>query len=82
MTLEPVTHEAMLAEVREIAAAIRPGMARSDVEKIFPRADGGISSLDATRYYAGNEVMVEVPYDRSGRVTGPLKVYRSIMHAD
>ncbi len=86
---EPVPHETRLLDARRLAAAVRIGTIRRDIEKIFPREDGGMSGPGSTRYYLGSEVMVEVPFDQNGgawkpnnKVNGPLKVYRSRPHAD
>lgn len=85
----PAAHRKRLAEVRVQAEQIRAGTTRAEVEKIFTRRDGGLQGWSRTRYYAGEEVMVEVPYDRTGgawqptnRVTGAPKVYQSMMHTD
>lgn len=84
-----VPHNLRLREATILAAAIRRGTPRSDVEKVFPEEDGGISGPGSTRYYLGSQVMVEVPYDQSGgrwqrgnRVRGALRVYRSLPHYD
>ena len=78
------TFEERRGEVQKRVAQIRIGMTRSKVEKIFKQRDGGINGSSSTRYYEGAEVMVEVPYDRTGgawspqnRVNGPVIVYRS-----
>jgi hypothetical protein len=54
------------------------------VNKLFPHEDGGLSGPRATRYYAGDEVMVEVYYDQTGgnwkpenRVTDSPHIYRA-----
>lgn len=86
---KPLAHEERLRETLKLAAIIRPGMSRADINKIFPIEDGGLSGPSATRYYVGSEVMAEVPFDQTGgnwkpenRVTGPIKVYKSLMHFD
>ncbi|HEY3411537.1 MAG TPA: hypothetical protein VGM51_00625 [Armatimonadota bacterium] len=86
---EPKTHEEQIALAKPLAASIRVGTLRSDVEKVFLQQDGGLSGPRETRYYMGYEVMVAVPYDQTGgnwkptnRVTGPLRVYRSGMAFD
>ena len=86
---EPATFEQRFAQVRALADAIRMGTRRADVEKVFPVRDGGLSARSSSRYYAGSEVKVEVPFDQEGgartadnRVTGPLSVYRGRMHID
>jgi len=89
MAREPATFEQRFVQVKALAAGIRSGTRRADIEKVFPVQDGGVSGPGSTRYYAGSEVMVEVPFDQIGgawsagnRVTGPLRVYRSRMHID
>lgn len=84
-----IGHEKRVEWAKKAAAGISPGTTRADVEKVFVKQDFGLSGLGGTRYYVGAEVMVEVPYDRTGgnwkpenRVNGPLKVYRSVMHYD
>jgi hypothetical protein len=80
-----------MAEARRLADSfpVMAGATRAQVEQVFTRPDGGISGPHASRYYMGDEVMVEVPYDQTGgawkptnRVTGPVKVYKSMFHAD
>jgi hypothetical protein len=89
MTHDPATFEQRFTQIKALVGGIRVGTRRSDVEKVFPLQDGGISGPSSTRYYAGSEVMVEAPFDQTGgafspenRVTGPLSVYRSRMHMD
>jgi hypothetical protein len=80
-----VPHPVRLREIAKMAIKIRRGTLRSDVEKMFPEEDGGISGPGSTRYYVGSEVMVEAPYAQSRgvtRVSGPLRVYRSFPHYD
>ena len=86
---EPATFERRFEQAKALADRIRLGTRRADVEKVFPVGDGGLSGRSSSRYYAGSEVMVEVPFDQEGgawtadnRVTGPLRVYRSRMHID
>jgi hypothetical protein len=86
---EPATFERRFAQVKALAGGIRLGTRRADIEKVFPVQDGGQSGPSSTRYYAGSEVMVEVPFDQKGgpwrsenRVIGPLRVYQSRMHID
>lgn len=74
---------------KKLADAITPGMTRRELEKIFPQSDGGAFGSDRWRYYFGADVMVGVPYDTTGgpfqpenKVTGPLNVYRDMMHYD
>jgi hypothetical protein len=81
------TFEERWQRAKALADAIRVGTRRADVEKIFREEDGGLSGPGSTRYYEGEEVMVEVPFDQRGgpwnsdnRVTGPLRVYRSRRH--
>jgi hypothetical protein len=83
-----VSHDQRLAEARLLAAAIKPGTTRADVQKVFPLQDGGLMST-TTRYYLGSEVMVEVPFDSTGgfwkpenRVNGLIKVYGDVFHID
>jgi hypothetical protein len=89
MAREPATFEQRFLQIKALAGGIRLGTRRADIEKVFPVQDGGISGPDSARYYAGSEVMVEVPFDqKSGawssenRVIGPLRVYRSRMRID
>jgi len=84
-----VPFEERLREAKEVAASIRIGTTRKDIEKIFPQQDGGLTGPESTRYYFRSEVMVEVPFDQMGgalkqenKVNGPVKVYRSFMHID
>lgn len=87
---QDVTFEQMFRRAQRLAAGVRIGSARADVEKIFPRQDGGLCGPDNTRYVIGAEVMVEVPYDGTwvtgvysgNRVAGPLRIYRSYGHID
>jgi hypothetical protein len=80
---QPVPHEKRLADVQRLVASIKPGTSRTDVEKILTTENGGLSS-ESTYYFMGSEVMVEVPYDRTGgtihlpenKVRGPIRVYR------
>jgi hypothetical protein len=88
-TRTPRTFEQRFQQVSAVAGHIRLGTSRADIEKVFPQQDGGISGPSSTRYYAGSEVMVEVPFDQQGgawrsqnRVMGPLRVYRSWPHMD
>jgi hypothetical protein len=80
------THEARFKEAQALAAAIRPGVTRADIEKVLPVQDGGVSGPGSTRYYFGSYVMVEVPFDQTGgswkpqnRVSGTPRVYRASM---
>jgi hypothetical protein len=90
MVREPATFEQRFEQVKALAGGIRSGTRRADVEKVFPVQDGGLyGKSSSSRYYAGSEVMVAVPFDQNGgawsgenRVTGPLRVYRSRMHID
>ncbi len=78
-----ISFEERFAEVQKLAASIRLGTTRSDVEKVFPNEDGGFSG-GTTRYVMGSEVIAEVPYDSSGggfrspenKVRGPIRVYK------
>jgi hypothetical protein len=85
----PPSREERLEAAREIASRVTVGTTRADVEKIFPKQDGGISGPFSSRYYLGAEVMVEVPFDTAGgnwkrtnRVSGQPKAYRSYFSAD
>lgn len=85
----PVSFDERFKQAEGVAAAVRLGTTRKDIERMFPQEDGGISGPEATRYYLGSEVMVVVPFDRTGRnwghenrVNGRVKVYRSRMHID
>lgn len=78
-----------LAQVRRYAAGIKLGTPRSLVIRLFPKEDGGLTSSSLARYYAGDGVLVDVPYDDHGgsfnaqnRVSGPLRVYRGSFHID
>ena len=80
---------ARLAQTKKMAAEIKLDTTRAQVAKVFPQQDGGLMGSDRTRYYAGEGVMVDVPFDDCGgawspknRVCGSLKVYRSLFHAD
>lgn len=84
-----VPFEVRFREAKKVAASVRIGTTRKDIEKIFPQEDGGTSGPGSTRYYLGSEVMVEVPFDQTAgawkqenKVNGPVKVYRSLMHLD
>lgn len=84
-----VPFEERFREAKKVAASVRIGTTRKDIEKIFPQEDGGASGPGSTRYYLGSEVMVEVPFDQTegawkqeNKVNGPVKVYRSLMHMD
>jgi hypothetical protein len=88
-TRAPATFEQRFVHIAPLAAGIRVGTRRADVEKVFRQRDGGLSVPSRQRYYAGSEVMVEAPFDETGgrwssenRVTGPLRVWRSSMHFD
>lgn len=84
----PLQHDSLMAETRAIAAQVEPGTPRSEIEKLFPQQDAGLSVSTSARYYREPEVMIEVPYDLNGgawkptnRVNGPLRVYRDGYHA-
>ena len=81
--------EVRLAQVRRYTAGIKLGTPRSLVIRLFPTQQGGLMSSDLTSYYAGDGVVVDVPYDERGgvwkgenRVSGPLRVYRGSFHVD
>lgn len=82
-------HEKRLAEVNATVERLKPGTSRAVVERIFTTKDGGLQGPSLTRYYMEPEVMIDVPYDKTGgnwsgenRVNGPVRVYRSMMHLD
>ena len=86
---EPPTFDERFQQVKALADGIRLGTSRGDVEKVFTRQDGGVTRRNHSRYYAGSEVVVEVPFDEEGgprnaanRVAGTLRVYRSGPHFD
>jgi hypothetical protein len=89
MAQGPLTFDQRRAQIETVVVAIKQGMSRGDIVKIFPEEDGGLSGPDETRYYAGSQVMVAVPYDQTGgnwssqnRVNGTLRIYRSSPHID
>ncbi|MGD0901004.1 MAG: formylglycine-generating enzyme family protein, partial [Thermoguttaceae bacterium] len=63
---EERAHAKQLAEVRKLAAGINPGTTRAEVERVFRRQDGGLQGPSLTRYYEAPEVLIKVPYDRTG----------------
>ena len=82
-------YEAKLSEVEKKAEQVTLGMARSKVELLFLEKDGGAQTLLRSRYYEHPEVMIEIPFDRTGgngnannRVTGLPMIYRSHRHID
>jgi hypothetical protein len=84
-----LTFDQRRAQIEEIVLNIKQGTSRGEIEKVFPQEDGGLSGPSETRYYAGAEVMVAVPFDQSGgnwnsqnRVNGMLRIYRSSPHFD
>ena len=71
-------------QARKLAAQVKQGTTRAAVEKLCPDEDAGLMSYELTRYYLGDSVMVDVPFDKQGgegskqnRVSGPLRVYLS-----
>jgi hypothetical protein len=85
----PPSHQQCIQQARRLVSKIKQGTIRADIEKMFPQEDGGLMGSGNTRYYLGSEVMVEVPYDRTGgswnpqnKLNGPIIVYRSLMHRD
>jgi len=76
-------------QIEAIVLNIKRGTSRGEIEKVFPQEDGGLSGPSETRYYAGSEVMVAVPFDQTGgawksqnRVNGTIRVYLSLPHFD
>jgi hypothetical protein len=86
---QSLTFEQRRAQIEAIALNIKQGTLRSEIEKVFPEQDGGLSGPSETRYYVGSEVMVAVPFDQTGgswnlqnRVNGTPRIYRSFQHVD
>lgn len=76
-----------LVQAKKQAAQVERGTSRAAIEKLYRYQDGGLSSYELSRYYLGNNIMVDVPFDRQGgegreqnRVSGPLRVYLSPPH--
>ena len=76
-----------LMQAKKQAAEVKRGTTRAAIEKLYPHSDAGLISYALSRYYLGDEVMVEVPFDNQGgagskqnRVNGPLRVYLSPPH--
>ena len=76
-----------LAQAKKQAAQVERGTSRAAIEKLYPNHDGGLMSYELSRYYLGNNIMVDVPFDQHGgegskqnRVNGPLRVYLSPPH--
>lgn len=76
-----------LMQARKQAMQVRTGTSRAAIEKLYPHHDAGLNSYDLSRYYLGNGIMVDVPFDEYGgaggkqnRVNGPLRVYLSPPH--
>ena len=85
----PAAQKLTLAQAKKQAAQVKRGMSRAAVERLYPHQDGGLSSYELSRYYLGNNIMVDVPFDQHGseggkqnRVNGPLRVYLSPPHFD
>lgn len=85
----PPSHQQRIQQARRLVSKIKQGTTRADIEKMFPQEDGGLMGPGSARYYLGSEVMVEVPYDRTGgswnpqnKLNGPIIVNRSLMHMD
>lgn len=80
---QPVQRQnAMLVKVRERAEKVRPGMARSDVERVFRAHDGGLQAVHLTRYYEEPGIKIAIAYDETGgrwsesnRVVGKPTIY-------
>jgi hypothetical protein len=84
---QDLPQKVQLAQAKKLAAQIKPGTSRAAIEKLYPYQDGGLSSYELSRYYLGNGIMVDVPFDQQGgeghklnRVNGPLRVYLSPPH--
>lgn len=78
-----------LMQARKQAAEVKRGTTRVKIEKLYPNKDAGVLRSDLTRYYLGDEVMVDVPFDKQGgeggqqnSVNGPLRVYLSPPHSN
>ena len=75
--------------MKKQAAQIKIGTSRALIEKVFPVKDGGLMSFSLTRFYVGDGIMVDVPFDDYGgagkpqnRVCGAVRVYLSALHTD
>ena len=86
-TTDSTAHQKKLAQVNMIVSTIKIGTTRQEIEKIFPKQDGGLQSLSNVRYYEDPDVMIEIPYDdtkgvgsKYNQVNGTIKVYKSIFH--
>lgn len=84
----PTTYEDMVKRAKTLVAGIKQGTTRADVEKIFRQQDGGAMGSE-TRYYFGNNVMINVPFDTIGgafssnnRIDGQIRITREMMHYD
>ncbi len=84
---KPAPQKLTLAQAKKSAAQIKRGTTRAVIEKLYPNEDAGLMSYELTRYYLGNGIMVDVPFDKHGgegnkqnRVNGPSRVYLSPPH--
>ncbi len=84
-----MTYALRVQQAKELVPQIKTGMTREEVEKILPWQDGGISGPDASRYYFGAQVMIEIPYSTEGgawkktnRVVGKPRIYQDRYHTD
>jgi hypothetical protein len=64
-----------------LKAQIRPGLRRSDVEKLLPHRQPGAQPAASTWYAQDPDTLIEVPYDETGgawtgenRVNGPILI--------
>jgi hypothetical protein len=72
-------------QVDALRDILSPGLLRGCVENWLPERDGGLSSIDGTRYYVDPGVKVLVSYQQSQpepRVKGRVKVYLESRMAD
>ncbi len=86
-TIDSTAHQKKLSQVNKIVSEIKIGTTRQEIEKIFLQQDGGLQSLSNVRYYEDPEIMIEIPYDdingvgsKYNKVSGAIKVYKSIFH--
>lgn len=84
---DTVSYEHKMAQVKKVISTIKAGTTREEIEKIFPKMDGGILSSSNTRYYEHPYVMIEIPFDdtrgvwnKMNKVNGIIKVYKSSAH--
>lgn len=83
----PTAQKVTLVQAKKQAAQVNLGTSRAAIEKLYQYQDGGLTSYELSRYYLGNNILVDVPFDRHGgegreqnRVSGPLRVYLSPPH--